>query len=298
MFRLRRWIPLAASGIALWLGAGSAWAEGDAKRGAYIYTAAGCQGCHTAPADAKKKVYLAGGRGLKTPFGTYYSPNITPDKETGIGKWSEADFKRALRDGKRPDGANYFPVFPYPAYTKMTDGDIADLWAHMKSLAPVKRANREHEVGFPFSLRLAVGVWRIMHFKSGPMAPDPSRSEGWNRGAYLSEALSHCGECHTSRDMLGGLKLDMHMAGAIDGPGGEPVPNITPDKETGIGNWSTDDYESLLSLGMLPDGDFIGGEMTEVYENISKLTSDDLKAMIEYLMALPPIRNKVSKHSH
>ena len=271
-----------------------AWAA-DAKRGAYIYTAAGCQGCHTTPKDAKAKVLLAGGRALKTPFGTYYTPNITPDPESGIGKWSEADFKRALRDGKTPDGENYFPVFPYTAYTKMSDADMEDLWAYLTSVAPVRRANQPHDTKFIFGWRMMMWPWRVMNFKAGSMKADLGKGVSWNRGAYLVEALSHCGECHTPRDPLGGLKAEMHLAGTVDGPGGDPVPNITPDKETGIGNWSEDDYESLFGLGMLPDGDFIGGEMTEVYENTAKLSDTDRRAMTVYLRSLPAIQNRVSK---
>ncbi|MEK9724217.1 MAG: cytochrome c, partial [Rhodospirillaceae bacterium] len=134
---------------------------------------------------------------------------------------------------------------------------------------------------------LFVLPWRILSFDEGPMAPDPKRSESWNRGAYLVNALTHCGECHTPRNFLGGFLDGKFLAGAADGPTGEPVPNITPDNATGIGEWSDGDYESLLGFGMLPDGDMVGGEMTEVYENTAKLTEADRRAIKEYLKSVP-----------
>jgi len=273
----------------------AAVADGDPARGAYVFTAAGCKGCHTTAQDAKAKVLLAGGRALKTPFGTYFSPNITPDPETGIGRWSFEDFKRALRDGKTPSGSYYFPVFPYTAYTKMSDADMADLWAYLRTLPAVKRANQPHDTKLIFGWRLMMLPWRILNFEAGPMKADPAKGPAWNRGAYLVEALSHCGECHSPRDALGGFVGGMHLAGTAEGPGGDPVPNITPDKATGIGEWSAGDIDSILSLGMLPDGDFVGGEMTEVYENTSKLTPADRRAMVQYLQSIPAVENKVTK---
>jgi len=270
-------------------------ADGDPARGAYVFTAAGCKGCHTTAQDAKAKVLLSGGRALKTPFGTYYSPNITPDPETGIGRWSFEDFQRALRDGKTPGGSYYFPVFPYTAYTRMSDADMADLWAYLRTLPAVKRANRPHETKLVFGWRIMMLPWRILNFEPGAMKADPAKGPAWNRGAYLVEALGHCGECHSPRDALGGFVDGMHLAGTADGPGGDPVPNITPDKATGIGGWSAEDIDSLLSLGMLPDGDFVGGEMTEVYENTAKLTAADRRAMVVYLQSVPAVENKVTK---
>lgn len=270
-------------------------AEGDATRGAYIYRAAGCEGCHTAPADKKRNVLLSGGRSLKTPFGVYYSPNITPDPETGIGRWSFADFKRALRDGKTPGGENYFPVFPFPAYTKMSDADMRDLWTYLKSAPAVKRVNTAHAADFIFGIRFFVLPWRVLYFSKGPMAPDTSKSEAWNRGRYIVDALSHCGECHTPRNFLGGFLNGKYLAGAAQGPDGEPAPNITPAPKTGIGEWDEDDYETLLGLGMLPDGDFVGGEMAEVFENTSKMTEADRRAIIAYLKSIPPVERGAKK---
>ena len=277
-------------------GSETAWANTDTfKRGEYIFRVAGCRGCHTTDADRKQKTFLAGGRSLKTPFGTYFTPNITPDKKYGIGRWTQEDFKQALRSGKNPDGANYFPVFPYVSYTNMSDQDISDLWTYMKTLPPIARPNKKHQAGIVFGSRFMVGAWKLINFNIGPLKLDSSKSELWNRGYYLTEALGHCGECHTPRDKLGGIQKNMYLAGTSDGPDGDTVPNITTDRKTGIGAWSDDDYASLLSIGMLPDGDFVGGSMGEVIENTETLTNKDRKAIITYLMSVPAILNKVTK---
>jgi len=262
------------------------------ERGRYLFDAAGCLGCHT---DKKNKgAPLAGGRELKTPFGVYYSPNITPDKETGIGKWSDADFLRAMRYGENPDGDHYFPVFPYPSYSKMSDGDILDLKAYIFSLPAVAMPNREHQAGLIFGSRFMVGPWKAVNFTAGPMPPLPNKSKSWNRGAYLVEALGHCRECHTPRDSLGGFQRHQHLAGTKEGPGGEIMPNITPDKETGIGKWPDADLKALFSIGMLPDGDFVGGGMGEFVTNTSsRWTKEDQAAVIVYLKSLRAVRNQV-----
>ena len=269
--------------------------EANLSRGEYVFRVAGCRGCHTTNGDRKNHVFLAGGRSLKTPFGVYYSPNITPDPEHGIGKWSEGDFIQAMRQGKNPNGDNYFPVFPYVSYTRMTDTDMRDLWAYMKTLPAVPRQNKEHEAGIIFGSRFMVGPWKLINFQSGPVKPDPVKSENWNLGRYLVDALGHCGECHTPRDNLGGIRKDLYLAGTINGPDGDSVPNITPDRKTGIGAWSIDDYDSLLSMGMLPDGDFVGGSMGEAVENTESLTDADRKAIATYLKTIPAISHKIEK---
>ena len=262
------------------------------ERGRYLFDAAGCLGCHT---DKKNKgAPLAGGRELKTPFGVFYSPNITPDTENGIGDWSDADFIRALRHGRNPDGVNYFPVFPYTSYTRMSDGDLLDLKAYIFSLPPSSTPNRPHRVSFFFGSRFMVNAWKVINFKAGPMEPVPAKGHAWNRGAYLVEALGHCGECHTPRDRLGGFKLHIRLAGTRVGPNSEIMPNITPDKTTGIGKWSDAELKDLFSMGMLPDGDFVGGGMGEfVSDTASKWTKEDAEAVIKYLRSMRPIRNRV-----
>ena len=263
--------------------------QAQLDRGAYIFTAADCGACHT---NVKEKgPPLAGGRPLKTPFGIFYTPNITPDPDTGIGRWSDADFMLALRRGVSPGNDHYFPVFPYGAFTKMTDQDILDLKAYIFSLPAVSHANREHDIDFPFGWRFSVWFWKQMNFTEGPFVPDPARSSEWNRGAYLVEAVAHCGECHTPRGWLGGLETSLAMSGTKDGPEGQKVPNITPDMSTGIGTWSAKDVARVLRSGQLPDGDFVGSMMGEVVNSTSKLTDADRQAIAVYLQSLPPVAN-------
>jgi len=280
--------------LAFWPGGGPAEAGGDFKRGEYLFAAGGCKGCHT---DVKRKGKpLAGGRRLKTPFGTFISPNITPDPVNGIGKWSGADFIRALREGISPDGRHYFPAFPYPSYTGITDSDLLDLRAYLFTLPPVVRANEPHDLKPLFGWRFLAGIWKALYFKPGAFQPDPTKSAEWNRGAYLVTALGHCGECHTPRNLLGAPRMDMALSGTTQGPGGGIVPNITPDPETGIGKWPEGDILDLLNSGMLPDGDFAGGAMGEVIDdNTAKLTDGDRKAIIFYLKSVPAVSHLVEK---
>lgn len=271
---------------ALLVGAhGGAAAQGDAKHGEYLAKAAGCVGCHT---EAKEGATpFAGGRALKTPFGTFYGPNITPHATAGIGRWTEADFARALRLGLRPDGAHYFPAFPYPSFTRITDADVRDLWAYLRSLPPSARANQAHDLRFPFGWRFLVAGWKWLFFSPGPFVADPARTPVLNRGAYLVEALGHCGECHTARNFLGGLKRGRALAGAAKGPTGDRIPNLTPTK---LKSWSDEDLKGFLQTGLAPDGDVVAETMGEVIRNTtSQLVPGDLAALIAYLRALPPL---------
>jgi mono/diheme cytochrome c family protein len=271
-------------GLVLAAAAGAAAAQGDAKRGEYLAAAGGCVGCHTE--DRKDAVRFAGGRALATPFGTFHGPNITPHPEAGIGRWTEADFVRAMRQGVRPDGANYFPAFPYPSYTKVSDADLRDLWAYLRTLPPSAQASKPHELGLLYRWRLPVSAWKWLYFTPGPFAPDPKATATINRGAYLVEALGHCGECHTPRNALGGPKRDRYLAGG-KGPEGKGVPNLTP---TRLKKSSDKDLKDLLTTGLTPDGDVPAKAMAEVIENTtSKLTPADLDALIAYLRALPPL---------
>lgn len=277
--RLRQFILASIAMLAL-----GAQAQGDAKRGEYLSMAAGCLGCHT---EAKEGAVLyAGGRELKTPFGTFYGPNITPHATAGIGRWTEADFIRAVREGVRPDGAHYFPAFPYPSFTQISDGDLRDLWAYLRSVPPSSRANRAHDLKFPFGWRFLVTGWKWLFFTPGPITADPGRSAEVNRGAYLVRALGHCGECHTPRNLLGGPSGDRFLAGTRKGPEGKSAPNLTP---TRLKNWSDADLRTLLTTGFLPDGDVVAETMGEVIRNTTgKLTPQDLAAMIAYLRTVPP----------
>ncbi len=283
--------------LAPWMESGQAQ-ESDpvdpVARGEYLFRAANCQSCHT---DVKNKgKLLAGGRALKTPFGTFYGPNITPDEDHGIGAWSDADFIAALRHGRAPDGSHYFPAFPFTAFTKMTDADMLALKAYIFTLPAVDRPNTPHEIGFPFGWRFLMSAWKWLAFDPGAFEPDPTRPAAWNRGAYLVEALGHCAECHTPRDMIGALDRDMDFAGTAEGPDGDAVPNITPDPETGIGKWRDKDLIFLFQTSLLPDGDSVGGGMAEVVANGTKhLSETDLEAIVAYLRALAPVRNKIGK---
>jgi mono/diheme cytochrome c family protein len=285
--RLRRGAAAAALVVAATLAARAA-DDGAVARGAYLFATADCVSCHT---DAKNKgAPLAGGRALATPFGTFYGPNITPDPATGIGKWSEADFQRALRLGERRDGAYLYPVFPYPSFTGMTDQDIADLYAFLRTQKPVMQRNKPHDVRFPFGFRPLLRFWRTLYFTPGPLVPVPGRSAEWNRGRYLVEAVAHCEECHTPRNFLGALDRDHAFAGNPEGPDGQKAPDITPDMASGIGKWSLGDIIEVLATGTTPDGDSVGSGMAEVVDGTAKLSDADRRAIAVYIKALPPLR--------
>jgi len=268
--------------------AGAYPAEQDViARGEYLVYAGGCIECHTA--DDEHATPLAGGRALKSPFGTFYTPNITPDTETGIGAWSDDDFLRAFWEGVRPDGADYYPAFPYTSYTGVRREDLLAIKAYLFSLEPVRRVEPDHDLAWYISTRLAAGAWKLRNFDAGRFVPDPGRSSQWNRGAYLVRHLGHCGECHTPRDVFGATKKNRELAGSPATDDLETMPNISTSKKDGIGNWSIDDIEYFLDIGMLPDGDFAGGSMAAVIDtNTSKLTREDRLAIATYLKSVPP----------
>ena len=259
-------------------------AQGDAKRGEYLSKAGGCIGCHT---ETRKDAQpYAGGRALKTPFGTFYGPNITPHPQAGIGAWTEADFIRAMREGKRPDGANYFPAFPYPSFTQISDADLRDLWAYLRSLKPNPQPSKEHELGFLYRWRFLVTFWKWLFLDAGPLATDASKSAPVNRGRYLTDALGHCGECHTPRNWLGGPKKSRYLGGAKLGDDAK-APNITP---TRLKKYGAAELKDILQSGLYADGDVMGETMSEVVKNTtSQLTAADLDALIAYLLSVPPL---------
>lgn len=281
----------------LWLmvSAVPVWAAEDGRRqGEYLFRAAGCAGCHT---DEKHNgAPLAGGPALQTPFGVFYAPNITPDPETGIGRWSEADFIRALRQGVSPAGAHYYPAFPYTSYTRLTDADLRALKAYLFNLKPVRQANRPHELPWYLRRRPLLAIWKALFFNPGPFTPAPGQPPAWNRGAYLVNALVHCGECHTPRNFLGGFKDSQRHAGTRNGPEGSVVPNVTPHKTTGIGRWRASELVEYLETGATPEGDSAGDLMAEVIDNsLHYLRKDDLKAIAVYALSLPPIEHAVRR---
>lgn len=263
-----------------------------AATGAYLVRAGGCISCHTVPGGLP----FAGGRALATPFGTFYTPNITPDPATGIGRWRDADFQSALRFGVRPDGARYFPVFPYTSFTRITDADARAIKAYLFSLAPAVMPDRPHAVSFPFSWRFLQRGWRLLFFTVGPFTPTPGKSASYNRGAYLVTALAHCGECHTPRNFLGAVEHSRGLSGTPDGPDGLPAPNITPDVDTGIGSWDKDDLIAFLKRGNAPDGSEAKGAMREVIQDGTKYLSDaDLASIAEYVLSQKPVLHEVAR---
>ena len=290
-FRLAPCLKAALALLLLTVRAAGAGEEDTVARGEYLVRAGGCFSCHTVPGGPK----LAGGRALATPFGTFYTPNITPDPDTGIGRWTDGDFLRALRQGIRPDGANYFPVFPYSSFTGITDSDALAIKAYLFSLPLVHQENRRHDVAFPFSWRLLQTGWKLLFFSPGPFQLKPDRSAAYNRGAYLVTALAHCGECHTPRNLIGAARSGRQLAGTVDGPDGQLVPNITPDPESGIGKWDKEDLVELFKTGTTPEQSRVKGAMREVVEDgLKYLSEDDLRAIADYLIAQPAIVHQVT----
>ena len=270
---------------AILLAAVASLAQDDiVERGKYLLFAGGCISCHTE--DVDDAVPLAGGRAMESPFGTFYSPNITPDPETGIGNWSDDDFVNAFWEGISPRGEHYFPAFPYTSYTGVSRDDLLAMKAHLFSLESVRKKSRKHDLAGYMSTRLAAGAWKELNFNGARFVPDPTRDDTWNRGAYLVRHLGHCGECHTPRSNLGVRQTDQELAGSQLGD--ESVPNITQHRVDGIGRWSISDIEYFLDIGMLPDGDFSGSSMGDVIEdNTSKLTPGDRLAIASYLKSVP-----------
>ncbi len=259
-------------------------AQGDAKRGEYLAKAGGCLGCHTE--ERKDATPYAGGRALKTPFGTFYGPNITPDAQAGIGRWTFTDFVRAVREGEDPGGAQLFPAFPYSSFTRITEADLADLWAYLRSLKPSSQPSKPHDLGVLFRSRFALWGWKWLFFAPGQFRPDPTQSARVNRGAYLAVALGHCAECHTPRNLLGGPKKDRYLGGAKLGEG-TAAPNLTP---TRLKQYGDGELKDILTSGLFPDGDVMGDTMSEVVRNTtSQLTGADLEALIAYLRSIPPL---------
>jgi mono/diheme cytochrome c family protein len=277
---------ISMAGVAVLLTASHALADGDAKRGAYIARLGGCHACHTDP--AKNDAELVGGLELKSPFGTFRVPNITPDRETGIGGWSTAEFVRAMTRGVAPDGRHYYPAFPYTSYTRMAERDLVDLKAYLDGKKPVRNAVPQHSLRFPYNVRPALAVWKWLFFRPGTFMSDSQKSAAWNRGAYLVTGPAHCGECHTARNFLGATKEEHALAGTRSGPEGGRVPNITPHRKEGIGLWSIDNMVEFLKTGNVPFGEDVGPPMQDyITHNSSHWSEADLKAIAEYLLALP-----------
>jgi|GEM_PF-100642 len=279
--------------LPVWEMRGDPASDDPVERGAYLARAGNCVSCHTEDTEARSG-FMAGGKEIESPFGTFYGTNITPHPEDGIGRWTEEDLRRSLREGRGPDGTHYYPVFPYTAFTGMTDDDISDLYAFLQAIPPVARENRPHDLSLLAGLRAGVAAWKALNFREWRFEPDPSRDDDWNRGAYLSQAVAHCAECHSPRTRTGAVVDDMRYAGTPQGADGSRMPNITP-HETGVAGWTERHMSRYLQFGMTPDGDFAGGSMAEVInEGTSFLTDDDLRALARYILSLEPIRNEVN----
>ena len=289
----RRCLAALCAALALLSNAAAAQEASDddlLARGQYVLQISGCIHCHTAE-DGEQ---LAGGRALETPFGIFYSPNISSHRAAGIGAWSVGDLRRALHQGISPDGDDYYPAFPYTSYTRLGTEDIEALHAYILSLPAIDQANREHDLDWFLLSRFAATAWKWLFFDAAEFQPIQAKGAQWNRGAYIAEAMAHCQECHTPRNLFGALRADRAYAGNAAGPEGDLVPNITS-HDSGIGDWSRDALEEFLKFGELPGGDYTTGSMEPVIGGLRHLTPEDREALIQYLRALPPIDNRVRK---
>jgi mono/diheme cytochrome c family protein len=298
---MRRWIALAAAAVLLaciavaafffWpaplenvtAGTGQATGATLIARGEYLTRAADCAACHTVPGGQP----FAGGVAFPLPFGTIYAPNITPDNETGIGTWSDAEFVRAVRRGIDRNGNNLYPAFPYASYALLSTDDVLAIRAYLATRRPVRAETPHDELRFPFNQRYGLRAWNLLFVPDHRFIPDTSRSVAWNRGAYLVEALGHCGECHTPRNLMMGLDNSRKFAGAQQV--GWHAYNLTSDRTDGLGAWTDEQLVQYLSTGHADGRGPASGPMAEAIENsLRYLTQDDIRAMVAYLRGIAP----------
>ncbi len=265
----------------------AALGAGDVARGERMFYAGGCASCHAAAqADPAEPPQLAGGLRLVTDFGTFVAPNISQHPTDGIGGWSLADLANAMQKGVSPDGRHYYPSFPYTSYARMKLADVADLYAFMKTLPAVEGRAPDHELGFPFNIRRGLGLWKLLNLSPEPVLALADASEQAKAGQYLVEGPGHCGECHTPRDLSGGIRKSEWLAGAVAAEGDGVVPNITPESSSS-GQWSESDIAEFLKSGFTPEFDSAGGAMAAVVKNTGRLSDDDRAAIAAYLKAVP-----------
>ena len=276
------WLTIPASVTAASLPA----RQPDLANGQIMFNAGGCSSCHAVP-DQPDRLKLGGGLALPSPFGTFYVPNISPDPNDGIGRWSEEEFVTAVLKGTAPSGAHFYPAFPYASYQRAKVDDIRDLFAYLKTLAPVSGRVRDHDLPFPFNVRRTIGLWKLLFLDGKPFVPDAAHSAAWNRGAYLVNGLGHCAECHSPRNLFGGIINSQRLAGGPNPEGEGWVPNIT--QKGSLAEWSVKDIAYFLETGDLPEGDKASGAMARVIKNTSQLSAQDRDAMAEYLKSLPPV---------
>src|SRR5882724_2046361 len=267
--------------------------------GQTTFNAGGCSSCHAVP-NQPDRLNLGGGLAIRSPFGTFHAPNISPDPVSGIGQWTEAEFVAAVTNGVSPSGFHYFPAFPYASYQHAKVEDVRDLFAYLKTLSPVAGKVSDHDVAFPFNIRRSIGIWKLMFMDDKPFMPDAVRSAQWNRGGYLVNSLGHCTECHSPRNLLGGIVAAQRFAGGPNPEGEGWVPNIT---QKGLAEWSEQDLAYFLETGTMPNGDSAGGSMARVIKNTSQMGADDRAAIAEYLKSLPPVDGppkpaKTGDHDH
>lgn len=265
---------------------------GNAVAGESVFWAGGCASCHAAPkalGDAKK--VLSGGLALETPFGTFRAPNISPHREAGIGGWTLGEFANAMKRGLRPDGSHYYPAFPFTSYARMSDNDVANLWAYFKTLPESDNRVADHDLAFPFNIRRGLGLWKLLYLDDAPVLPVEDSNLQMQRGRYLVEALGHCGECHTPRNFIGGLDKSRWLGGGVAPEGNEKIPNITPHTD-GIGDWSIGDIADSLKTGFTPEFDSFGSSMADVQLNMAKLSDQDRDAIAAYLKAVPAVSGR------
>lgn len=258
------------------------------QRGAYLARAGNCMACHT---ERGGQAY-AGGRSIDTPFGALYASNLTPDTETGLGRWSEAAFERALFEGVSRDGRLLYPAFPYTHTTRMQASDVRDLWAFLKSLAPIGHQVPAHDLRFPYNQQAALAVWRVLYFEPGRYQADPAHDAEWNRGAYLIQGVAHCGACHSARDSLGGPLTSLGLDGAHMPDGRWLAPSLRSPQEAGVQEWQAQQVAQLLGGGHHASSVAMGPMAEVVFNGTQYLTEGDLNAMASYLRALPVDRPK------
>jgi mono/diheme cytochrome c family protein len=294
--RILRWLValgIVAAGV-LWVlarpaplaEAAVAGLTGDATRGEAVFWAAGCASCHMVDkAKGEAQLVLAGGQRFPSDFGTFIAPNISPDPTHGIGGWSVLDLANALTRGVSPEGEHYYPALPYGSYARMQLQDVADLHAFLMTLPADATPSQPHELGFPFSRRETLGVWKLLFLTDDWVVPG-SLTPTAERGRYIAEALAHCGECHTPRNLLGGMDKARWLGGAPNPSGEGRIPNITP---AALG-WSAGEIVSYLTTGFTPEFDSVGGHMAHVVENMARLPEGDRQAVAEYLLAVPNVK--------
>ncbi|KAB7613404.1 c-type cytochrome [Amylibacter sp. SFDW26] len=262
--------------------------SGDIANGEHVYYQSGCASCHAAPdAKGETKNVLSGGQHFRTDFGTFIAPNISPSNIHGIGDWTVYEFINALKKGVSPKGQHYYPAFPFTSYARMTTTDAVDLYAYMQTLPKSEEPNQPHQTSFPFNIRRGLGLWKQLYLNDTPVIA-ASNDPQIQRGQYLVEGAGHCSECHTPRNMIGGLQTDYWLAGGPNPDGDGKIPNITP-HDTGIGSWSEGEIVNYLKTGFTPDFDSVGGSMVAVIDNTSRLSDQDLSAIAKYLKSIPAI---------